>query len=51
MELGAFQERDGEFQGDDKPGQYKRYDLYDGCLDNDRDKNGRLGWGPNGQCG
>jgi len=51
MEPGAFQERGGKFQSDDKPGQYNGNGLYDGCLDNYCDKNGRTGWGPKGQCG
>jgi len=45
MELGAFQERGGELQGDDEPGQQNRDDLDDGCLDNDRNKKGRTGRG------
>jgi len=51
MEPSAFQEWGGEFQGDNKPGQYNRDDLYDGCLDDYCDKNGGTRWGPKGQRG
>ena len=51
MELCAFQEWDGEFQGDDEPGQDNRSHLYDGRLDNEHDEEGITGWGPMGKCG
>ena len=49
MEPGAFQERGREFQSNDKPGQYDRDNLYNGCLDNDCDKNGGTRRGPDDQ--